>query len=345
MSHVVNRTIDFKFRLLDDNGNETGFFRSKRGSFDGEILRLEEAKIAADSMYNVTVRDKFMSVTYMTDQGEIEGLAFSVYKTDIKELKQSIDISRSDKIAQREQQRLIEAGQADGFRTEICPHCQATISLNNLPQTPQTFCDFCETLFTVDGHLDQNSLDRDDEKTHRLCDDCGMYAHPRRFSIFYFYFLLVVYGWSYRKTYRCPGCMRGDAWKMFFVNMFGVLGLPVAVMQLVRSYFPGGSKGGKLKGLDNANVLANKGKIEKALDSYESLMDSLPLNAGLKYNIGSGLATKGDFAHAEPMYQMSLEDCANYWPSLQGLLACYQMQEKTDELNQLRLRYGVQAED
>lgn len=345
MSHVVDKKIEFKFRLLDNNGNETGFFRSQRGEFDGEILRLKETEIPADSIFDVVLRDKFMSVTYADENDDVQGVAFSIYKTDLRELKQSIDISRSDRIAAREKQRLIDAGMAEGFRTQICPHCQATISLNNLPQTPQVYCDFCQTLFTNDGNLDQNSLDRTAEKKHRLCDDCGMYAHPRRFAIFYFYFLFVLYGWSYRKTYRCPGCMRGDAWKMFFVNIFGVLGLPVAITQLIRSYFPRGSGGGKLKGLDNANVLANKGKIEKALDRYESMMEALPLNAGIKYNIGSGLATKGDFAHAEPMYEMSLEDCANYWPSLRGLSACYQIQEKTDQLNQLRLRYGVQADD
>ena len=131
---------------------------------------------------------------------------------------------------------------------------------------------------------------------------------------------------------------------MLFGNIFGLLGLPVAVTQLIRSY-RGRVEKGPLKGLDDANILANRGKIDRALDRYDVLMDNLPINAGIKYNIGSGLLTKGDAVHAESMFLLSLEDCSNFAPSLSGLLFCYQQLGKDAERKQLEFQMGIDVFD
>ena len=88
-------------------------------------------------------------------------------------------------------------------------------------------------------------------------------------------------------------------------------------------------------------VLPAVGKVERALDRYDLLMDNLPINAGIKFNIGSGLLTKGDVPHAETMFLMSLEDCSNYPPSLNGLRYCYQSAGKTAELKQIEYQMGL----
>ena len=113
--------------------------------------------------------------------------------------------------------------------------------------------------------------------------------------------------------------------------MFGLLGLPLAFTQLVRSYRSRIEKG-PLRGLDDANRLANRGKIDRALDRYDRLMDNLPINAAIKFNIGSGLLKKEDPRHAESMFLLALEDCANYEPALYGLAECYRRLGKTKEL-------------
>ena len=63
-----------------------------------------------------------------------------------------------------------------------------------------------------------------------------LYARPREFTIMYFDFLLVVYGYRYRKVCRRDTCMRPEAWKMLLGNAPFVLGVPVALGQLWRVY-------------------------------------------------------------------------------------------------------------
>ena len=48
-------TIRFKFKYLDDQGNETGFL-SKKGSFDGERLELDSEEIPAVAILRATRR-------------------------------------------------------------------------------------------------------------------------------------------------------------------------------------------------------------------------------------------------------------------------------------------------
>jgi len=73
-------------------------------------------------------------------------------------------------------------------------------------------------------------------------------------------------------------------------------------------------------------------------------MDNLPINAGIKYNIGSGLLTKGDVPHAETMFLLSLEDCSNFAPSLSGLHYCYTALDKKKELEQLEFQMGIERD-
>ena len=39
--------LHFKFRWVDENGNETGFFSKKKGSFDGQELILDDIQLQA----------------------------------------------------------------------------------------------------------------------------------------------------------------------------------------------------------------------------------------------------------------------------------------------------------
>jgi len=329
----------FKFRWLDADGNEGGMFSTKKGQFDGETIKLDDVEFPVDLILRIAVRDKsiFMLLPMVDEQGNLseepQSIYISIHGTNAKKLKQAIDGARSDVFAEQEKADLKAKGLSQQYRSATCPFCNATISLSRLPETPQCYCSYCETLFMIaEAPFGQSEgLSRQQESKHRLCEECSMYSKPRKFTIFYFIFLLYFINWSQRPTWRCPGCMRWDAWKMLFGNVFGLIGLPVAIVQLFRSY---GSKAstGPLRGLDDANILANKGKIDKALDRYDRLMDNLPINAGIKFNIGSGLMTKGDISSAETMYRLSLDDCANYFPSLNGLAACLEDQNRDDEL-------------
>ena len=339
--------ISFKFRWVDDAGVTTGLFSSLGGSFDGEVLHLHTTEIVADSITSISSQEHYISIAAESREEGPYHITFALYGTEPKPLIKAINASRSDVLAIANQQELEAAGQGESYRQQICTHCAATVTLSFLPITPQCYCEYCETLFTVNMREHVRVLPGEapigmtsqQESEHKICDECGMYSHPRKFTIFYFYFLLYFMGWSSDKTFRCPGCMRWEAWKMFAVNIFGLLGLPVAITQLIRSYRSKTSKG-PLSGLDDANILARKGKIDRALDRYDKLMDNVPINAGIKYNIAQGLMRKEDFASAKAMYTMSLEDCANYWPSVAGLANCLAHLEQLDEMEALRARYS-----
>lgn len=344
---IEHDPITFKFRWMDE-GNVSGGMFALSGSFDGNELTLDEEVYPVTSILGVGTYDHVMSLVIFHEDEDVSRTI--VFKGESPEtVKRAIDGSRSSIEAAEEQKRLIAEGQGASFRSEVCPHCTATISLSKFADSPQCYCDYCETLFTIRGNhggreLETTTLEQSLEPKYRMCEQCGMYSFPKTFTRFYFVFLLYFMHVVSEKTVRCPGCMRWEAWKMLFGNIFGLLGLPVAITQLIRSY-RGRVEKGPLGGLDDANILANRGKIDKALDRYDVLMDNLPINAGIKYNIGSGLLTKGDVPHAEAMFLLSLEDCSNFAPSLSGLMFCYQTLGKDAERKQLEFQMGLDEVD
>ena len=333
----------FKFKWIDGEGNETGFLK-KRGEFNGETLKLDYVEVLVDGIASIAVRDKFLAMVLpnLSDEEDsiddpFQTLTIAVYGIGAEPLKRMINGARSDVVAANEKKQLDAKGLGHQFRSAQCPFCDATVLLSRLPETPQCYCDYCETLHTVDtggGFGQTEGLSQKQESKFRICDECDMYSQPRKFTVFYFIFLIYFVSYSHRPTWRCPGCMRGDAWKMLFGNIFGLIGLPVAIVQLFRSYYSKASSG-PLRGLDDANILARKGNVDKALSRYDGLMDNVPVNAGIKFNIGWGLVYQGDYPSAETMFKLSLDDCANYRPSIRGLIICLEEQQKEEELVQL----------
>jgi tetratricopeptide (TPR) repeat protein len=164
-----------------------------------------------------------------------------------------------------------------------------------------------------------------------------MYSQPTKFTIFYFYFLLVVYGWWSKQTWRCKGCMRGEAWKMFFGNLLFVLGVPVAIVQLLRCY-SGSVVGGVFRGLDAANLKARKGDVVGALTGYKAILERVPHSAGIKYNLALALLQQGDERRAAETFELALTDCVNYAPAyrvLSGLYAKLGDQARLKELQEM----------
>lgn len=326
---TVNEPIEFSFRFVNQESGETAHGGS--GLFDGERISLGGFAIAASDLIEFTNQeDTFYFLIERTvsgsEAGQPQRLAVEIYDTDRERLRSAINAARSSSAAQKEQERLIDQGQGDLYHDAKCPFCQATIVLTGLPETPQVYCVQCDTLFSRD-----RSGIGDIERHFRRCSNCEMYSRPRSFSVFYFYFLVITFGFHYDSAIRCSACMRSAAWKMVLGNLFGLFGFPFALIQLYRSYSTR-SLSGVFEGLDDANALARSGKVELALDKYDEIMDRVPDNAGVKYNIATGLLVQRDFAHAEQMFELSLEDCANYSPSVVGLVMSLHEQGKTDEI-------------
>lgn len=329
---MTMENLQFKFKYLDPGGNEQGFF-SKKGHFDGSTLQLDTAAIPANSIVHLDNRENRVVLAVAQKQGDPATILFTVTSGNVNLLKTALGKARSKAWAEVHQKELQEKGRADEFRSANCPHCDATIDLTGHRDSPQVSCDFCNTV----GNMDNPNKE---EKQYRLCDECGMYSKPRKFTIFYFYFLLVVYGWSSRTTWRCPACMRGDAWKMLFGNLIFVLGVPVAIVQLIRAY-GGADLSAMYRGLDKANLKARKGDIEGAVADYRRILEVHPHAAGIKYNIGLAFAQQNELKPAAITLNAALNDCCNYRPAATLLAHCYGQLGDEQKLADLKAEWGA----
>ena len=130
---------------------------------------------------------------------------------------------------------------------------------------------------------------------------------------------------------------------MLFGNLLFVIGVPVAVVQLCRSY--GGAIGiGPFAGLDTANINAQKGNVIPALDGYRAILDRVPHSAGVKYNLGLALMNQNEIERAAETFRLALDDCSNYAPAYHSLAECYQRLGETDKLAELNRIWGVVPE-
>ena len=330
----------FKFHWMDEKGQGVGF-RRKKGRFDGATLTLDETEVPAGAISNVSVRDERMILTVPTEEGTV-GLAILLpAKQTAADLKAALDVARSAAWAAHHRDELARRGRETAYRDAVCPACAATVVLSDMPKTPQLFCTFCGTLSDRD---DQQIAPIAELQTYRLCDECGYFSQPKKFTVFYFYFLLVVYGWHSRTTYRCPACMRGDAWKMLFGNAPFLLGVPVAVTQLARSY-SADIGNGPFAGLDAGNRAARAGKFPKAIEKYRAILDAHGHAAGIKYNLGLALLGQDDKLRAAQTFRLALEDCANYAPAYLQLRPLYEELGETERLAELKRQWDDEPAD
>jgi hypothetical protein len=331
MQPTTDAPLAFRFHWLNQEGQPTSMF-SKKGSFDGQTLLLEKANIPVAAIVESIVRQQVLVLsTFTGDEKEpvvhliLKPTSQSVTKT----LKKKIDVARSGIWAQHHREELSEKGQADRYRDHACPHCGALTVLTEFPQTPQFYCRFCHSLSTT-GSPELMK----EEKELKICDECGMYSRPKEFTIFYFYFLFVIYGWWYHKTWRCPACMRAEAWKMLFGNLIFILGVPIAIIQLVRAY-GSDSMGGRFKGLNAANILACKGDANGAFRLYQTIMERVPSSAGLKYNLANSLLRMNDLEKATQACELALCDCSSYAPAYQLLRGLYSKMGASEKLREI----------
>ncbi|NQU21970.1 MAG: tetratricopeptide repeat protein [Candidatus Nealsonbacteria bacterium] len=324
----------FRFRWVSDEGQETGFL-GKRGSFDGQTIVLDDTSIPVAAVAELAIRKNIVTILVVTDEAEPSSILVST--SSAKRLKLAVDVARSSIWAEAHKDQLQKQRRSHVYRDQACPCCGATIILSDMPRTPQLYCQFCQSLVT----LNQAEAPAG-EAALKLCDECGMFSSPRQFTIAYFYFLVVVYGWSDRKVWCCPACMRGHAWKMLFGNVLFVLLVPLAVAQLLRSY--GGSMAGPFAGLDTANLKARKGDLRGALRIYQKITDRVPYCAGVKYNVGLALLQQDRTEQAAETFRLSLDDCSNYAPAAETLMYCYEQLGQSEQLDELKLIWGVEDE-
>lgn len=326
--------VKFKFKFLNKQGQEEGVF-SKKGSFDGETLQLDTATIPVGAIAHLDNRGNRVVLAVAQKQGDPATILFAVTSGSVAALSAALGKARSAVWAESHHLELKQKGRGNDFYAVHCPHCQATVDLTGHQRSPQVNCDFCHTVGTL-------GTPNKEEPQYRICDECGMFSKPRKFTIAYFYFLVFVYGWSSRTTWRCPACMRGEAWKMLFGNLIFVIGVPMAIVQLIRAY-GGADFAAMYKGLDSANIKARNGNMEGAISEYRRILEVFPKAAGIKYNIGLAFTRQNQLDEAAIALQASLHDCCNYRPAANLLAHCYGQLGREEDLAALMSEWGQES--
>jgi hypothetical protein len=311
--------LTFKYRHVRRDGQVGGLFAHK-GTAGEQGLQLKKEMLSYDDIFDTTVRDNrlIMAVSPRLQSNTklsgrlVEGqmLALEVYKVKAKELEKFIDRTCSKRAALRHRERLIQEGRGDQFRATKCPACEAIIDVSELDPSPYLYCRFCETVFTPKRQIVTNG------ETHCLCDECGMFAQVRGYTEFYFYFLLVAYGFSYKRRFVCDTCANKIFWKTLLANLIFVLGVPVSIYAKIKSML---GRDPNLKRLSKANALALKGQHQEAAALYQRFYQKYPEHPGLRMNEGIGRLAAGDVGTALKYFERALKACSNYLPAAQWI--------------------------
>jgi hypothetical protein len=312
--------ISFKFRYVQ-NGYAQGFF-ARKGSLTAHCLFLDGDSFKYEEIKDTTTRDRRMLLVLSPDAhiapkfSQASGGAVVLEISDLpaKTLERHIDRLSSKMAVEKRRMQLTEIGKDSLLRTADCPECQATIDLTDFEPSAYIYCRFCESLFKQRPSMIMQG-DR-----YRTCDECGMFDRILNYNEFYFYFLLVVYGFSYKQRYLCDHCAHHLAVKMLLINLIFVLGVPVAIYNKIKS-LRGRDPG--LQKLSQANSLAKKGQYAKAEPIYQQIYQNQVEHPGILMNQGMGHLFGKDADGAISCFHRSLRSCSNYLPTLRLL---YQMQ-------------------
>ena len=237
-------------------------------------------------------------------------IVLTIMSDDTVKIKRVID-KHSSAISCREHRQQLEAqGQGASFRSHRCPTCDSTINLTGLPETAYFYCPFCESIYLAGGALVNKGED------YCVCDECELFGHVQEYKIFYFYFLLVIYGWRSQQKFLCDGCARGELLKTLLCNLLFILGVPVSLWGLMRSYM---GQDPRFEQLLDGNDYAREGKADLAGNIYEQISGKNPIHPGLAMNKGLAHLHGNNVNGAIEAFSAALESCSNYVPAIRLL--------------------------
>lgn len=253
-------------------------------------------------------------------------MAICVSSGPIGALHSSLNEIASARRATERRRTLGQGGASDAFRSAECPHCRSTLDLTGFAETPQVYCDFCDTVYTADGKGPE------DEAVFSLCDRSRLYARSRGFT-------RSVVPWRRHREHACNAAFRPVALRMLLRSVPLVVGVPHALHQLARTLLGGEARSRAFRGLNRANADALAGRTDRAIAGYRSLAERLGPAAGVRYNEGLAAGKAEFFAEAVLAFEAALEDCANYRPAAELLALSLQQLGDTEGLADLAARW------
>ena len=309
------KELQFKYRFVARGGQPKGLFASQGKVDDREIL-LDKDTLSCSDIIDSTTRDTRL-ILLLREGASLEGkiannlldgksIILEIQGNDTREVELFIDRLSSKHAAKRHQEALEAEGQGHQFHSVECPECGSTIDLSLLDRSPFVYCRYCESVFQ--GHRVATAGDR-----YRHCDECNMFNRVQGYTEFYFYFLLVVYGFYYKRRHLCDSCAGTVFWKMFFLNFIFVIGLFPTIWLKIKSLQ---GRDPKLQKLTQANDLARQGKYKEANALLTRLQNKIGNHPGLLFNRTMGHLNGKDGTGAVAALQNSLQSCSNYAPSV-----------------------------
>lgn len=308
--------LTFRFQYVNHVGKSKGLWTGP-GTLTEDVIQLENNSLSYEAIRQSTCRDRRLILTLNPQDVESSdirkhlinnnGLILDITRAKATDLELFIDRISSRYLADRHRKELELAGKGREFRSVTCPHCDATVDVSLLNKTPYTYCRFCDTIFQENGNL--QTVGRD----YRLCDECGWFGRVQGYTEVYFYFLLIVYGFSWKRRHLCDNCVNYVFWKVLLKNLLFVLGIFPALWMKLRSLW---GHGQQLQNLAKANALGKKGKNDQAEVIYAELHDHYPKHPGLLLNQGFGYLQSGDRQRAWHFLEATLRSCSNYGPAV-----------------------------
>ena len=306
----------FKFRYVQ---NKQGMgFMNKNGSVSDTAIMLDGETIPYRNIFETSSRDNrfVLALASGTQLGpknvkRVQNnryLVIEVAKVKADELKKHVDHFGSAIWAEAHRQQLAGEGRENLFSILTCPHCKATVDLSGVDRTAYVYCPYCGSI------VNYNLKVISDSDTYSICDECHMYDRVRGYTVFYFYFLLVVYGWSMKRRFVCDTCATNIAQRALLTNLIFILGVPSSIYMWVKAQ---SGREPYFQDLAKANKLARKGKYKDADEIYDRLFSLYPDHPGLIMNKGLGHLHGKDGNGGVNLLNRSLKACANYYPTIQ----------------------------
>lgn len=326
----MKKRASFSFRYIGEDGKvEKGF--AWKGSVTAADITLDKTTYPVQDIHEMLIGDKYLGLSLREQDGQESRVQLSLVR-GAPEKVYPLLMALSSKVEASARKSELEAqGQGHLFKSEICPKCGATVNLTGFNNTPQVYCECCDSVFSVP------SLVSEEETQYHHCPECGYYSKLKVFTEFYFYFFFVVYGYRYQTRTLCPRCMGKVATKMFFSNLLFLLGLPVAITQLIRARFAGEKH---YTGLNKANALKIPKRIDQACWQYEEMEQRLGACAGVRFNHGLALMKANRWTEAAGVLRTALDDCSSYSRAYDLLVSALERSGLTSELQALKKEYS-----
>jgi hypothetical protein len=323
MSNFEN-SIEFGFKFVT-----AGFSAGLPGKAiaDTRSVRLRDVEVSYTAIREARARGNrlvFLVDTTRLPQGllsEVQQnmLVLEVSPSKADEVRLFVNQQISIAQATSHHQDLVHQGQANAFRAELCPACNATIDLSGRPESPYLYCHKCENLAIKNPSTGRYIVTSEPDNARQgQCEVCGYYGRIKEYkeTNAEHYVIVVVRRTSFRQT--CDSCA-GEYARQYFYDGIRGLGTRLKTMR---------GQGEVWKALARANTLAVKKDLTGATEIYNELLQLWPSHPGLLFNLAMGHAGTGNTTEAEVFARRALKACANYHPALVLLKKLAEMPQK-----------------